>query len=119
MSYADFFQLKGAVISEMSVGDDVSFETSIGHFFLSHYQDCCESVHLEKTIGDVENVLNSPILTAENDYNEPPGEENRDYSDSHTWSRYRLVTAKGEFEMYFLGESNGYYSETMTFEKLD
>jgi len=117
--YANFFQLKGCTISKMDVDDDTSFETSIGKFSLYHSQSCCECVRLEKTIGNVEDVLNSPILIAEDGYEEPSGEEKRKYSSSYTWSRYRLVSAKGEFVMYFLGESNGYYSETMTFKKVN
>jgi hypothetical protein len=80
---------------------------------LYHSQDCCESVQLEEVIGDWNDIIGSPILIAEevtNSEDNPP-----EYAESFTWTFYKLATVKGHLTMRWLGESNGYYSEDVTF----
>ena len=78
-----------------------------------HQQDCCESVSVQEVIGNLDDVLNSPILEASEtfDTTEKPPE----HPDSWTRTYQRLRTAKGEVTFHWLGESNGYYSETPYF----
>ncbi len=56
-----------------------------------------------------------PLVVAEDvssdDFPAPPG----DYVESYTWTFYRLATAKGFVVIRWLGESNGYYSESVDF----
>lgn len=80
-----------------------------------HDQDCCETVYLYDIIGDLTDLLNSPITMAEvvtNSDNPPEGE----YIDSFTWTFYKLATVNGYVTLRWLGQSNGYYSEYVSFK---
>lgn len=63
--------------------------------------------------GDVRDLVGQPLVVAEDvssdDFPAPPG----DYVESYTWTFYRLATAKGFAVIRWLGESNGYYSESV------
>jgi hypothetical protein len=85
-------------------------------FRMHHMQDCCESVSLEETIGDVADLIGVPITMAE----EVSGADGPapEYADSYTWTFYKLATVKGYVTLRWLGESNGHYSETVDFECL-
>ena len=127
----EFFELKGKTISSWSPvptsksdniqGDDqVDFVLTDGtKCSIYHNQDCCEVVQLVKVIGDPTAVLGQPIKVATDDHPDDP-EWMPEYKDlggeSYTWTRYQIITESGvELELWFIGESNGYYSETMSF----
>lgn len=84
-----------------------------------HQQDCCESVSVEDIIGDLDDLIGSPILKASEDTsNENPDGVKKDYQDSFTWTFYNIATIKGYVTIRWYGESNGYYSESVDFVKL-
>lgn len=121
---ANFNDLIGKTLTEvhgMSADSDaIAFRCSDGTAYrMHHHQDCCESVQLVDVVGDVADLIGSPILVAEEatSGDDPEGYK-RDYpSDSCTWTFYKLATAKGWVDLRWLGESNGYYSESVSFTK--
>ncbi|MEK8196241.1 DUF7448 domain-containing protein [Lysinibacillus sp. FSL M8-0134] len=96
--------------------DELYFLTTEGDKFkMYHEQDCCESVWLEETIGDLEDLIGSPLLMAEEVIEIPPESDNYE---SVTWTFYKFATIKGYVTLRWVGESNGYYSESVDFRKV-
>lgn len=113
--------LVGRTLMRVTVSEDkerVTFTLDSGReYAMSHTQNCCESVQLEEVIGDLDDLVGAPILAAEESTNseEPKPHE---YSDSFTWTFYKLATIKGSVTLRWLGESNGYYSESVDFVEI-
>jgi hypothetical protein len=86
---------------------------------LYHEQDCCESVTLHDIAGSLDDLIGVPILKAEESSNsdDPPPDEGYD-GGTHTWTFYHLVTVKGYATLRWYGESNGYYSEGVSFREV-
>ena len=120
---ANFSDLIGKVITKIEgvAGDDrMKFWCADGtQYQMYHYQDCCESVSIEDICGDVNDLIGSPILVAEEVQNadEPEGKD-MGYSESCTWTFYKLDTAKGGVTIRWYGTSNGYYSERVDFDEV-
>jgi hypothetical protein len=109
--------LKGLTLTKIDdEGKSLKFYSSDGRTFLMyHKQDCCESVYIEDIAGNLEDLIGSPILMAE----EVEGEIPAGYvcNESCTWTFYKFATIKGYVTIRWLGESNGYYSESVDFEE--
>jgi len=101
-------------IEQNKDGDEVLFTTNTGEKYkMLHYQDCCECVMIEDVVGDYEDLLNTPILVAEE-----RSQEDENACESATWTFYEFRTIKGSVTIRWYGESNGYYSEEVDFCKL-
>lgn len=99
------------VVEEDGIKSEVHFVCKDGtRYILLHFQDCCECVVLDDVCGDLEDLLDSPILIAEERSNKPP--TTNEY-DSQTYTFYEIATIKGSVTFRFHGSSNGYYSETV------
>ncbi len=87
---------------------------------LYHIQDCCESVNIEDIEGDLTDLLNTPILQSEEVTNDSFVKSFEfDYEpESYTWTFYKLATVKGYVTIRWLGISNGYYSESVSFKEI-
>ena len=110
-----FEDLLGCTLQEVkNTGDEIVFKLEDGTFaHLYHDQDCCESVRVEDVIGELDDLIGSPLLMAEEVVGESP--DGFECGDSCTWTFYKLATIKGYVTIRFLGESNGYYSESVSF----
>jgi len=96
--------------------DEVVFTLDTGEKLnMYHEQDCCEYVRVVDICGDVDNLLGSPLTM----YEEASRTADEDEcSECGTWTFYKLATIKGYVDLRWLGESNGYYSESVTVELL-
>ena len=98
-----------------SVGsDEMTFETAQGErFMFAHQQDCCERVDINDIVGDLQDLVGTPLLVAEQVQGETPMDFEEEYHESVTWTFYKFATRKGYVDVRWLGESNGYYSESV------
>jgi hypothetical protein len=97
--------------------DQMTFVSTDGcRFSFQHHQDCCESVSIYDVIGDTGDILDSPMLGAEEISSEDEPEADVG-GESYTWTFYRFWTAKGTVTVRWLGTSNGYYSEGVDYSE--
>lgn len=94
--------------------DTIIFNFSDGDVFkMYHEQDCCESVYLEDITGDLDYLVGEKILKAE----EASNQESKECG-TETWTFYHISTFKDTVSLRWYGESNGYYSESVSVAKL-
>jgi hypothetical protein len=131
----NFNELTGKTLIEIIIGDSgepthgpvldnnqILFVTNNSEMYkLYHDQECCEGVSIEDICGDIDDIVGSPILLAEESSNrdDPPKIDVWDGYGSYTWTFYKLATIKGSVTIRWYGESNGYYSEKVDFIRVD
>lgn len=112
--------------------DRIQFVTSENEVLeMYHEQDCCENVTIDDIEGDLEDLVGSPILQAEevsneefektwetefsieDEYGSKINKKGEYLPESYTWTFYKLATIKGYITIRWFGESNGYYSESV------
>jgi hypothetical protein len=116
---AKFSELIGKTITMIERGDALLvFRTSDGDVYrMEHEQNCCELVTLEEVIGDLADLINSPIVEASKETNRELPAKDPKWDDSYTWTFYKIGSVKGFVTLRWYGESNGYYSEEVSFLK--
>lgn len=80
-------------------------------FVFHHEQDCCESVQIEDVVGDLDDLVGSPLLEAE-EVGSKSQWDNKE-GESQTWTFYKFGTINGHVNVRWCGRSNGYYSESV------
>lgn len=139
--YTEIKELLGKTLTKVEVNeskDEILLTTNEGEMYkFYHEQDCCEGVSIDDIEGDLNDLIESPILIAEEVDSEPFTKEfeakftevdklgyKRDKDgnsepESCTWTFYKLATIKGYVTIRWYGESNGYYSESVSLAKAD
>lgn len=117
-SAVEFKDLVGVTLQSVTVNksnDRIDFKATDGRaWVLYHQDDCCESVTIEDITGDLADLVDTPILFAE----EATNSDDPRNDTSWTWTFYKLRTIKGSVTIRWYGTSNGYYSESVTFERV-
>ncbi|MPS73983.1 MAG: hypothetical protein E2590_12685 [Chryseobacterium sp.] len=113
--------LKGKILTQIiNNGDELILQCIDGTAYkMYHQQDCCEYVRIEDINGDLDDLIGSPILIAEENCNSDEIPDHPASDESFQWTFYRLATKKGFVVIRWLGESNGYYSESVDFEQIN
>ena len=114
-----FSDLIGATLYKVVVTEDeLRLHLTETHYVRFHHdQDCCETVYIESVVGDIEDLVGSEILVAEEVAYDEPALDNWD--ESYTWTFYKFATIKGSVDIRWYGTSNGYYSESVSVEIVD
>ena len=94
--------------------DQIYFTCDDGtEYCMLHMQECCENVTIEDINGDINDIIGSPILVAEERTNRSDDE----HGESTTYTFYALRTINGSVDIRWFGTSNGYYGESVDFIK--
>lgn len=99
----------------------VHITTSDGFSYrMFHDQDCCESVHIHDVRGSLEALIGSPLVEAREKSSTtwPEDVEKPEYLDSFTWTTYWFSTDTHKVRIRWLGESNGYYNESVQIDEI-
>lgn len=117
-NYKNIEVLLGKTLSDVKVRhDQIWFYCTDGtEYKMYHEQDCCEHVYIEDISGDLLDLVGSPITLAQE--SSESGRDEDDWGGTHTWTFYKLGTVKGYVNLRWNGSSNGYYSESVSFEEI-
>jgi len=120
MSYYDYdssaklIDMLGKVFTSVTeTGYTMVFENATDRYVFFHGQDCCETVSINDIVGDLSDLVGEPLLVADEVSGETPVGFDDEYHESVTWTFYKFATRKGYVDVRWLGESNGYYSESV------
>tara|TARA_R100000951_G_scaffold113672_1_gene116162 strand:+ start:92 stop:463 length:372 start_codon:yes stop_codon:yes gene_type:complete len=79
-------------------------------FTFYHEQDCCESVYIYETEGEPMSLKGWKLLLVDM---EATREDNAPYDESRTTTVVKFITNENTVSVKWIGESNGYYSESV------
>ena len=110
-STSKFEQIQGMTITAVVYKeDDESLLIHLNTHVLEmiHHQGCCETVYLADVVGSFEDLIGYPLLEVSESIVDIG---NSDISS--TASYYNFKTVKASVQLRWIGESNGFYSETV------
>ena len=113
--------LVGKTIFSITVSkNSISFKTGDGEYIMLGISEYGVVIELQEVDGDLEDLLDSPVLEASeksgDDQKSPPD----DYTyDSWTWALYKIGTRKGRVNLWWLGIGIGYYPEMVSFLRVN
>lgn len=99
-----------------SGSEDVCFTMKSGKVIrMIHHGECCESVSVEEVIGcDPQDLIGHEILSASEDSKKTSG-----FGDEEQWTFYTLRSHGGTMTIRWYGNSNGYYSTSVSIEVMN
>jgi hypothetical protein len=117
----EFSDLLGKTITKI---ENINYKELIFHtedkvYILYHEKDCCEDVEIESITGDLEDLIGSPILMAEESGGEHQPTKPEDYCNFEQWTFYKLATIKGYVDIRWHGTDDGYYSLDVSFREIE
>jgi hypothetical protein len=124
---ANVSELIGKILVSIdNKGNELIFLCDSGEKYKMHHsQDCCENVYIDDICGDLEDLIGTPMLKAEEVSNkdfenafESKFKKGEYKPESYSWTFYKLATIKGYVDIRWFGESNGYYSESVDFVRI-
>ena len=110
-STSKFEQIQGMTITAVvykEVNESLLIHLNTHVLEMIHHQDCCETVYLADVVGSFEDLIGYPLLEVSESI---VGIATADMSS--TASYYNFKTIKASVQLRWVGESNGYYSETV------
>lgn len=117
MSDTSIQSLVGEVLTYIDIdetSDQIMLTTKSGRsVMIYHQQDCCESVRIESTEGDWGNLIGKVIVSASDN-----AERSETMFGTETKTELRFVVDGSTVISRWIGESNGYYSESVDFKEL-
>lgn len=116
-------QLEGLILKDVRVikddpnfGDMILFITECGKSFrMCHWQDCCEDVSIKDIVGDLYDLIGKEVIKAE----ESSNNGSTHWTSTFTWTYYDISTINATVTISWYGTSNGYYSEEVSFERIN
>lgn len=110
--------LVGKTIEKIdSSNENILFVCKDEAFEMYHMQDCCESVRVHNIDGDLQSLIGKEVVKASCEVSDswPNDVLMPKYTDSFTWTTFTIETVTSKVTVRWLGESNGYYSESVYF----
>ena len=87
-------------------------------YIMCHERDCCECVTIDDICGDLQDLITSPIIVAEELHSKNILPKKDEWDESFTWTFYKFATTRGYVDIKWYGASNGYYSESADLYKI-
>lgn len=118
--HVDFSELVGQTLTNVVTDDTtIDFYADGGVKYLMYHDQCGgERVWLDDVVGDLADILDSPIVVAEEVWSGNPSPVS-EYDDSYTWTFDKIRTINGSISLKWCGSSNGYYSESVDFARVE
>lgn len=110
--------LEGKILKEIKKIEDkqLNFYCEDGKVYrMYHEQECCEAVWLEDICGDLDDLIDSKIISAKEETQHSP-KKTDEYNCCSSWTFYILRTMKGTVTLRWYGTSNGCYSQKADIE---
>ena len=107
-STSKFEQIQGMTITAVvykETSESLLIHLNTHVLEMIHHQECCETVYLADVVGSFEDLIGYPLLEV--------SESIVGIDSSSTASYYNFKTVKASVQLRWVGESNGYYSETV------
>lgn len=110
----DSIRNKIAIKVEIVNNDEMIFTMEDGSVFkFYHEQNYGESVSIKQIDGELSHLVGEPLVMVDEIINEGSSE-----CGTATWTFYKFATIKGYVTVQWYGESNGYYSESVYFDRV-